>query len=72
MHQLPLNRESAAVLLRCLAYGENTISMAEVKSGVASVIEENTSLLRKQVSSRLAEEIILTTARERNDDSLPQ
>ena len=58
MINLTLNKESAAVLLRCLNYGEHAISQEEGKSLIGPVIEENIRLLRWQVAAHLSQEII--------------
>ena len=56
--KIDLNLESAAVLLRCLSYGENATSQVEEKSGVASLVIENVNLLRAQVCREVSKEII--------------
>lgn len=62
MFTIRLNKESAAVLLRCLAYGENAISQAELDSGAAEVIQSNVADLRRQICRELAEETIIDSA----------
>lgn len=64
MFRINLDQESAAVLLRCLSYGQNAISQKEVKSGVEKVIVENIELLRKNVSYELAQSIITRTSQD--------
>ena len=58
MFTLNLNSESAAVLLRCLGYGQAAISQQESKNGVGKLIEENIELLRKHIVKGLADDII--------------
>ena len=60
---LIINAESAAVLLRCLGYGQSAISANEFKTGVEEVINLNVDLLRRQISQVLAEEIISNAAK---------
>lgn len=59
---LQLNKESAAVLLRCLGYGKSAVSREEVQNGVAAVIDHNVELMRETVCRQLSESIIIETA----------
>lgn len=61
--KIELNKELAAVLLRCLAQGSST-NHSEALNGFGSVIEENVQILREQVAGGLANEIITETAEE--------
>lgn len=58
MFEISLNKESAAVLLRCLAYGQSSISIAEIKSGEEKIIIHNIQMIRKEICSNLANTII--------------
>lgn len=58
MFDLKLNKKRAAVLLRCLSYGEAAISEEEDKNGIGQTIEEEIHWMRKSVSTKLAEGII--------------
>lgn len=58
MFTLRLNKESAAVLLHCLSYGQAAVSQADQISGVAKVIEENCNLIRDQLAKEIATQII--------------
>lgn len=57
-----LNEESAAVLLRCLSYGESSISQSEADNGVESVLKENIDLIRNRICKELADHKIQKTA----------
>lgn len=52
---LELNRESAAVLLRCLSYGESFTSQQD---GVAKIIRCNCDLIRKDLCRQLGQQLI--------------
>lgn len=56
--QIDLTLESAAVLLRCLDYGEHAISRREHKNGEGKIITNNIATLRSRVSQSIAKEII--------------
>mgnify|MGYP005813521425 CR=1 FL=1 len=58
MFQIDLNKESCAVLLRCLSYGESAVSQKELESGVASLIQVNIELIRSQICRELSRTII--------------
>ncbi len=58
MFAIDLNKESAAVLLRCLVYGQAAINQNEHKNGIGKKIEKNCEMLRRQVASKLADVII--------------
>ncbi len=58
MFKIKLHLESAAVLLRCLSYGEAAVSEVEYSSGLGAKIEDNCQMLRKQVCRGLTEEIL--------------
>lgn len=58
MSGIDLNNESAAVLLRCLAYGQSAISQVQVDSDEEKVITENIDLIRQQVCRFLSRVII--------------
>ena len=62
MFSIDLNKESAAVLLRCLAYGQSAISSQEHKQGIDTVILGNIGDIRKRICKELSEEIISETA----------
>ena len=71
---IELNQASAAVLLRCLGYGQDAISAEEENTGVAEVLDFNIQMLRRQVCSQMSRQVISQTAdtltrnKERNDD----
>ena len=56
--RLELDMEATAVLLRCLVYGENAVSVAEHTSGVADVIERNISKIRRQITGDISVQTI--------------
>ena len=64
-NELTLNTESAAVLLRCLSYGQAAISR-EIESGVADVVETNIRLLRQATTDQLAKFLIEKAATKEN------
>lgn len=65
-----LNEQQAAVVLRCLSYGEHAISKEEHDNGIASVIEESVGQVRKSIVKQLSEGIIWQHAG--SDDSPEQ
>ncbi len=58
MVTLELDSERAAVLLRCLDYGENAISLDEEKTGVAKLLREDIQMIRNSVATQLINSII--------------
>ena len=72
MEGINLNKESAAVLLRCLSYGQVAISQAQFESGEEEVIVENINLLRKQTCKflyrKIIEETVIMKKREKSDE----
>lgn len=60
--RIELNLEAAAVLLRCLGYGEAAVSQGEVESGEAAVIYDNIKLIRDHVCRGIAGKVIAATA----------
>ncbi|KKK70999.1 hypothetical protein LCGC14_2918340 [marine sediment metagenome] len=54
MFKIELNKEAAAVLLRCLAYGGASISKEEYDSGLATIIESNVQMIRKNICNGLS------------------
>lgn len=69
MFTINLNRESAAVLLRCLKYGQIAVSQSEVDSGLGRIIDGNINLIRKQVSGELSKQILSETLAEKQTDA---
>ncbi len=69
MFSINLNRESAAVLLRCLNCGGSAISEDEVQTGVAKVMDDNIKFIRKQVDRPLAQEIIKEAAKRKGEEN---
>lgn len=67
MFKICLNEEAAAVLLRCLSYGQGAVSMQEHEDGTAAVIEENVQMLRQNVCNGLHKEIITRTLESKTD-----
>ncbi len=67
MFKIVLNEEAAAVLLRCLSYGEAAVSQQDHQDGTAAVIEENVQMVRKNVCNGLSK-MIITKTLERGDD----
>jgi len=60
--RLTLTSTDAAVLLRCLSYGENAISQTELKNGTGKVISDSIVKIRTQLSRNLATQVIATAA----------
>ena len=60
---IDLNIEAAAVLLRCLLHGGNAISPQDMKNGEGKLVQENISLIRKQVCAGLSRTIIAQKAK---------
>ena len=60
-----INREMAAVLLRCLGYGESAISQLEGEDGTEEVIYRNISIIRRQAVKFLADEIVADAVAQR-------
>lgn len=58
MFAINLNKESAAVLLRCLGYGQIATSQEEAENGIGKLIEDNCGLLRAQICTGLSREIL--------------
>jgi len=56
--KLDLTEHAAAVLLRCLSYGENAISKQEHENGIGTVILYNVKKIRTSLSTQLASKII--------------
>ncbi len=59
---MQLNLEAAAVLLRCLSYGESAISQDEINNGEAKVILDNIAILRSQACRCIQLHVIAETA----------
>lgn len=62
MFEIQLNMDAAAVLLRCLTYGENAISKKEQKSGEGVVIENNIRRIRRAICKEISREGIKAAA----------
>lgn len=60
--RLTLSTTDAAVLLRCLAYGENAISQTELKNGTAKVVSNSIAKIRTQLAKNLASQVIASAA----------
>ncbi len=56
--QITLTREDAAVLLRCLNYGEVAVSQYEEKNGIAESIRSAVARIRKKVTDKVAQDIL--------------
>jgi len=56
--RLALSTTDAAVLLRCLSSGENSISQTERKNGTEKVIVDSIRKIRSQLSKNIASQVI--------------
>ena len=64
--KINLSDSSAAVLLRCLCYGENAVSQEEIENGTAEFIEEHINLIRKSLASEMFKKTIEEYVSDRN------
>ena len=62
---LRLNQESAAVLLRCLSYGQAAISQEETNNGIEEVLVKNIEALRQDTCRGISKEIISQARKEK-------
>lgn len=60
--RLTLTTTDVAVLLRCLAYGENAISQTELKNGTGKVVSASIEKIRTQLAKNLASQVIASAA----------
>ena len=58
MFTINLNKESAAVLLCCLTYGQDAILQDAGWAEAQFVVKENVEMLRRQLERELSHEIL--------------